>query len=453
MLKKEMVKKGWKAMGMKMGIAAAAVIIGLTAVPGTAEAKMSNGSFVPIAGGAVDSITVNGVKVDALYEPYNSGTNTDTTYSCAAFVKRFYRDVYGRDVYGLNSTTSVPQIDQGSFTETNSPKVGDILRDNQSVHWAIVKEVNGNTVTLIQQNAWNGDYNKAWVGAKAELGDSRYSYFTWNGNNGNSGNKQQVYHDFSFNYHSLERYDTNAVIHTKVNNPERLHVKKVGCYIYDSNGSLIKRHEENCSRNESRFNIWYDFTGELGVTLTPGTEYSYQFYVIYDNVEYQGAKETFTTTGTASKAQDDTVEMSRECGPAPSLDYAKDGWLSLQELARSSEQALHDRMWDPEKEVGNKKCYAPERCGVFSTMAPVMAEMGNDRVDSITWKYTYPDKSYKAESKEFYEGVAEAGNEVLGMTGTGICENKNHMTTTWNGVASLQWSMEEGVPTITITVE
>ena len=86
MLKKEMVKKGWKAMGMKMGIAAAAVIIGLTAVPGTAEAKMSNGSFVSIAGGAVDSITVNGVKVDALYEPYNSGTNTDTTYSCAAFV-------------------------------------------------------------------------------------------------------------------------------------------------------------------------------------------------------------------------------------------------------------------------------------------------------------------------------------------------------------------------------
>ena len=35
MLKREMVKRGWKAMGMKMGIAAAAVIIGLAAVPGT----------------------------------------------------------------------------------------------------------------------------------------------------------------------------------------------------------------------------------------------------------------------------------------------------------------------------------------------------------------------------------------------------------------------------------
>ena len=57
MLKREMVKRGWKAMGMKMGIAAAAVIIGLAAAPGTAEAKMENGSFVSIAGGAVDSIS------------------------------------------------------------------------------------------------------------------------------------------------------------------------------------------------------------------------------------------------------------------------------------------------------------------------------------------------------------------------------------------------------------
>mgnify|MGYP000161032645 FL=1 len=275
MLKREMVKRGWKAMGMKMGIAAAAVIIGLAAAPGTAEAKMENGSFVSIAGGAVDSITVNGVTVEALYAPYGSGTDTDTTYSCAAFVKRFYSQVYGRDVYNLNTTTSTPLIDQGSFSKTNSPKVGDILRDDKSVHWAIVKEVNGDTITVIQQNAWNGAYDKAWVGATVDVDDSRYTFFRWSGNEGENSQTDTT-HDFSFNYHSLERYDTNAVIHTKVNNPEKLHVQTVGCYIYDGNGNLIKRHEESCSRDEKRFNIWYDFNGELGVTLTPGTEYSYQ---------------------------------------------------------------------------------------------------------------------------------------------------------------------------------
>ena len=355
MLKREMVKRGWKAMGMKMGIAAAAVIIGLAAVPGTAEAKMENGSFVSIAGGAVDSITVNGVTVEALYAPYGPGTDTDTTYSCAAFVKRFYSQVYGRDVYNLNTTTSTPLIDQGSFSKTNSPKVGDILRDDKSVHWAIVKEVNGDTITVIQQNAWNGAYDKAWVGATVDVDDSRYTFFRWSGNEGENSQTDTT-HDFSFNYHSLERYDTNAVIHTKVNNPEKLHVQTVGCYIYDGNGNLIKRHEESCSRDEKRFNIWYDFNGELGVTLTPGTEYSYQFYVIYDGTEYQGAKESFTTTGTAPAAEtDDTDLMSKDCGPAPSLEYGKEGWMSLQELARSSEQVLYDRMWEPENEDGNKK--------------------------------------------------------------------------------------------------
>lgn len=453
MLKKEMARKGWRAMGIKMGIAAAAVVISLTALPGTAEAKMGNGSFVSIAGGAVDSITVNGVTVEALYEPYDSGTDTDTTYSCAAFVKRFYSEVYGRDVYGLNSTTSIPLIDQGSFAETNSPKVGDILRDNQSVHWAIVKEVNGNTVTVIQQNAWNSAYNKAWVGATVDVNDSRYTFFRWSGNEGEAS-QASAYHDFSFNYHSLERTDTNAVIHTKVNNPEKLNVKTVGCYIYDGNDNLIKRHEESCQRNESRFNIWYDLNDEVDVTLTPGTRYSYQFYVIYDGVEYQGAKESFMTTGTAPENEtDDTAMMSKECGPAPSLDYAEDGWMSLQELARSSEQTLYDRMSTPEKEDGNKKYYAPERCGVFSTMAPVMAKMENGSVESITWKYTYPDSTYEAESKAFYEGAKEAADAVFGVSGNGICKDKDNMTATWDGIGELQWNMEDGVPTITITVE
>ena len=145
MLRKDLLKRGWLFRGMRIGIAAATMVISMTAMQGTASADMKNGSFVSISGGKVDSITVNGVTVDALYEPYDYGTNTDTTYSCAAFVKRFYSQVYGRNVYNLNSTTSVPLVDQGSFYETNSPKVGDILRDNQSVHWAIVKEVNGNS--------------------------------------------------------------------------------------------------------------------------------------------------------------------------------------------------------------------------------------------------------------------------------------------------------------------
>lgn len=443
----------------KAAIMIAAAVIAAAGASVTTEAAMGGGSFVA-ANGAADSITVNGVTVEALYKARTSGYDSDTTYCCAAFVKRFYSQVYGRNVYNLNSTTSVPMIDSGSFSVTKSPKVGDILRDNQSVHWAIVKEVKGDTVTLIQQNAWNSSYTKAWVGATAELDDSRYTYFTWSGNKGeNKTEGMQDTHDFSFNYHSLERYDTNAVIHTKVNNPERLRVQQVGCRIYDENGKVIKEHLEFCVRDESRFNIWYDFNGELGVTLTPGTEYSYQFYVVYNGTMYDGPKETFTTTGTAMKKNDGIISdeikkemLDKKCGKAPSLKYASDGWMTFKSMIGESEKIVQEQMDDPEKVKDGVNYYLPERCGAFSAMAPTAFEMKDGKVESITWKYTYDDSSDKARSRKFYKGLAKEGNKVWDEEGTGMCENKNQMCTIWEDKAEIEWEMEDGVPTVTITV-
>ena len=292
-----MFKKRIKKIGKKIAVLiATAMFVGAnTSI--SAEAAMSGGWSVP-ANGVVDSITVNGVTVQALYKERTNDYDTDETYCCAAFVKRFYNQVYGRNVYNLYSTTSVPMIDSGRFQETNTPKIGDILRDNQSVHWAIVKEVNEGMVTLIQQNAWNSDYTKAWVGATANLNDPRYTYFTWSGNT-DTTTSQSESHIFSFDYYNLEKTDTNAIIHTKVNNPEELHVQKVGCRIYNEKGNIIKCYEEDCSRNERQFNIWYDFNSELDITLTPETKYTYQFYLAYDGIEYTGPQESFTTTGIA----------------------------------------------------------------------------------------------------------------------------------------------------------
>ena len=64
-----------------------------------AKAAINWGTAVNItgAGQVVDSITVNGKTVQALYAPRNSVANYDgnETYSCAAFVKRFYSEVFG----------------------------------------------------------------------------------------------------------------------------------------------------------------------------------------------------------------------------------------------------------------------------------------------------------------------------------------------------------------------
>lgn len=348
-------------------------------------------------------------------------------------------------------------IDFGSFQETDSPKMGDILRDNQSVHWAIVKEVNGDTVTLIQQNAWDSTYTKAWVGTTSNLSDSRYTYFTWS-ENADAAQTQTVSHKFSFDYHSLERSETNAVIHTKVNNPEGLHVQKVGCYIYNENGEVIKRHEEECSRSESQFNIWYDFNSELGITLTPGTKYTYQFYLIYNDVEYNGPQESFTTIGTAPKNDTEIIsdkikkELSNKCGKVPSLKHADDGLSVLAAMVGASEEAVRNNFDEPEKEKDGINYYPAKYCGVFDTEAPVALELENGRVKSLTWKYTYDGSSDKTKSKKFYNGLSKKGNKVFNISGVGMCKRKNQMIMTWKDKAQLEWEMKKGVPTVALTI-
>lgn len=95
--------------------------------------------------------TFHGVK--ALYRAGgNDGTNA--TYSCAAFVKRYYAQVYGVTVNNLLAGCT-PMSSKGTIRKVSSPKEGDIVATSSGSgnHWAIVKNVNNNgTITLIEQN-------------------------------------------------------------------------------------------------------------------------------------------------------------------------------------------------------------------------------------------------------------------------------------------------------------
>lgn len=157
-------------------------------VASAAAVPFSNGRGVKItkSNQVVDSITVNGVKVDAIFRPYDYTNGKDSTYSCAAFVSKFYKKVYNISVSNLLKTTATPLADKScNFTKTGSPKQGDILRDNQNVHWGIVKSVSSNgMVTIIQQNAWKDNaHTQAWVEAQTSQSNSRYTFFRLNGYN------------------------------------------------------------------------------------------------------------------------------------------------------------------------------------------------------------------------------------------------------------------------------
>lgn len=111
-------------------------------------------------------ITQEGVELDsfmgvgALYRPgLSDGTNT--TYSCAAYVKRYYQAVYGVIPYNLLHKQT-PTVDGDSFVRVSVPKIGDICAEigTSSNHWSIVRTVNKEKVIVVEQNyKWKSGTN------------------------------------------------------------------------------------------------------------------------------------------------------------------------------------------------------------------------------------------------------------------------------------------------------
>lgn len=257
------------------------------------------GTAVRITGNGqvVDSISMNGKTVNAVYAPRGNIANydSDPTYCCAAFVKKFYNTVYGVDVWNLYPGNT-PSASSGSFVKVSDPKPGDIAAN--STHWAIVRSASGGAVKVIEQNCWNTAYDSAMVGRTLYSG-SGYWYFRWSGSGSASGGSSAPKADngpgFSFTLSPVVTSSNNATIKTTVSNPKRISVSKVGCIIYDSNGKKIKKHYESCARSESTFYIWYDIASELGLTLKSNTTYKYKIFVVYDGKEYSTSKGTFKT--------------------------------------------------------------------------------------------------------------------------------------------------------------
>ena len=129
----------------------------------TVEVEMENDTddlkerIITIKGSKYVADKFHGVKAY-----YRAGGNdgTNATYSCAAFVKRYYSEVYNVSVSNLLAGCT-PVSSKGVIRKVSSPKKGDIVAtaSGSGNHWAIVKKVNDNgTITLIEQNwKWQQD--------------------------------------------------------------------------------------------------------------------------------------------------------------------------------------------------------------------------------------------------------------------------------------------------------
>lgn len=169
-----------------------------------ASAAVTYGTRVPITKTAqvVDSITFNGTTVNSIYAPRKQINNydSDSTYCCAAFVSRFYREAFGIGINGLYPDSSKPKPNiysgKGSFSLTTTPRVGDIAANSH--HWAIVKNVSGNEITLIEQNVWTDNYTKALIGNKIILPESNYWFWHYSENTTGSSDEPHT-HNYTYN--------------------------------------------------------------------------------------------------------------------------------------------------------------------------------------------------------------------------------------------------------------
>lgn len=95
--------------------------------------------------------------IDARYVTYSSYTGE---YSCAGYVSEFYSQIFGVTVYNINMTDDKPTVylygHTAELKAVSTPIPGDIMQTKEYDHVAIVKDVSGSEVTLIEQNyKWN----------------------------------------------------------------------------------------------------------------------------------------------------------------------------------------------------------------------------------------------------------------------------------------------------------
>lgn len=94
-------------------------------------------------------------------------------------------------------------------------------------------------------------------------------------------------------------WDTNAEVYVKIMNPNRQSITKVGCYLYDQSGNLVKSYYEDCNYTTSYVNYNCNVNNDMGYTLKSGTTYKYVLYAIANGVEYKDSERTFKTTGSS----------------------------------------------------------------------------------------------------------------------------------------------------------
>ncbi len=222
------------------------------------------------------------------------GYPSDQPYQCVDLIK-FYYDYLGCASYarGNGADYASNTLPSGWVRYKGAqPQAGDILvyggnSSNPYGHVAIYESdyvtyhqnFGGNLYVVKFTGKYNSCRNPYWGVIRPDFGSSAATA-SWEGPT------------------VTQITETNARLDGKVVYSSKLTTTQLGVRIYDSNSKLVAYKDEYVNYNYSYVNIWYDITGELGITLVSGQTYKVVFYAIANGKEYWSPTVSFTTLHT-----------------------------------------------------------------------------------------------------------------------------------------------------------
>lgn len=317
------------------------LVLSVTLLPGV--------NVVHAAGSATGDQIVNCAMQYVGKVPYVWGGKTidgdNVGADCSGFICRIY-EKYGFDFWKYR--TSLRKYGTNLGTDLSVAQKGDIIWFEG--HVAIYAGKSGGEHMIVHETGGkyqNVAYTKVSVVGAELKGIIRIPGITNNGSSTAPVVKPNVTITTTTDskYKAKEKItDTNAVLVNKIVKSSGTTVSKMGVILYDASGNQIKKYSENISNvsaSTTSYHSWYDVNSELGITLTPGTTYKYQFFGVFNGTEIKSDNiYSFQTTGTApvkiyivtfwlnesgSKVYKQTVNYGKTYGSLPIADE-KDGY-------------------------------------------------------------------------------------------------------------------------------
>ena len=103
---------------------------------------------------------------------------------------------------------------------------------------------------------------------------------------------------------------TNAYMYAEADTNVSGSFTEAGITVWNEAGQVVASKSENPGLTGTHLNVWYNITNDTGVVLNPGTNYTYQFYTVFNGTRYESSVRSFRTNPVGPSVNSWTQELS-----------------------------------------------------------------------------------------------------------------------------------------------